>query len=77
MLKFVYIVDGKREALGHAVAVFKGSNDGNVWVNDKSGSDELATTSTDANEILRVLGEKYSSRFHKQVTLIGEFDKGS
>ena len=77
MLMFVYIVDGKREALGHAVAVFKRSNDGNVWVNDKSGSDELATTSTDANEILRVLGEKYSSRLHKQVTLIGEFDKGS
>ena len=33
--------------------------------------------STDANEILRVLGEKYSSRFHKQITLIGKFDKGS
>jgi hypothetical protein len=77
MLMFVYIVDGKRELLGHAVAVFKRSEDGNVWVNDKSGSDELATTSTDANEILRVLGEKYSERFHKQVTLIGGFDKGS
>jgi hypothetical protein len=77
MLMFVYIVDGKREAIGHAVAVFKRSNDGNVWVNDKSGSDQIATTSTDANEILRVLGEKYSSRFHKQITLIGQFDKGS
>ena len=77
MLTFVYIVDGKREALGHAVAVFKRSNDGNVWVNDKNGSDQIATTSTDANEILRVLGEKYSERSHKQVRLIGGFDKGS
>jgi hypothetical protein len=75
MLTFVYIVDGKREALGHAVAVFKRSDDGNVWVNDKSGSEKIATTSKDAKDILRVLGEKYSEQNHKQITLVGGFDK--
>jgi hypothetical protein len=59
--------------LGHAVAVWKITPNGNVFAVDDSGTFELDTTSTDAHDILVALAAKYSVAARRNVTLEGHF----
>ena len=77
ILTFHYVVNGKPlEDLGHAVVVWKITDDGDVWFYDKvTSSVNLHITSTDENEVLRALGAVYSKVTQQQVTLTGDYAK--
>jgi hypothetical protein len=75
ILAFRYVLDGGWLKDGHAVAVWKLSNDGLVYAVDSSGTYQLPTTSTDAREILNALGQRYAAEFNRRITLVGDFAK--
>jgi hypothetical protein len=75
IIGFQITEDGTLLNTGHAVAVWKLSNDGHVYAIDGSGTVELDTTSTNVEDILLALGIKYSQAAHKQVRLVGHFAK--
>jgi hypothetical protein len=73
IVMFNIIVNGTPMKLGHAVAVWKITGDGNVFAADDSGTYELETTSTYVLDVLRSLGTKYSAASGESVFLDGHY----
>jgi hypothetical protein len=73
ILMYSITVNGQLQPLGHAVAVWKITLDGNVFVVDSSGTFEVFTTSTDANDILAEMAKRFSRRYGGTFVLKGYF----
>jgi hypothetical protein len=73
IVMFKYIVNGVPPRLGHAVAVWKITDDGKVFATDDDGTFELNTTSTDVLDILNALAVKYSTATRQRVFIDGHF----
>jgi hypothetical protein len=66
-------VDGIKERQGHAVAGWKYSPDGHVYIGDITGSAELETSSEDIDVIMATLSASQSAKSGKHITLKGHF----
>ncbi len=71
ILMFDYTVDGKTAPTAHAMCAWKVNKDSQVMVVDSNGALELPTTSTDSQEILTVLGSRYSKQYGKTIVTKG------
>jgi hypothetical protein len=56
--------------VGHAVAVWKITNDSSVFAADGNGTVELSTTSSNVNDVAVALGKQYSAGEGMPIKLI-------
>ena len=73
ILAFKLAVDGNSAPVGHAVACWKYSTDGHVFVSDDDGTIETNTSSTNAADICNALSVSYSATYKHRVLLDGHF----
>lgn len=70
ILRFNYTANGQRAPIGHAIVVWKRSDQGHVHAYDKEiSSADIDTTSTDINEILSALASVYSAYYGTTIVL--------
>ena len=73
ILTFKYTVNEYRASSGHALTVWKLSQDGKVFAADGNGTLELDTTSEQCSDVLAALSFKYTENWGANVVCVGHF----